>query len=113
MIRRAMEEGTCVTSGAITIRTVRVDDASISRVTFGVGACWSEDIGRATGAVLCPRPHLALITHGRLRVRMYDGKEDSFSVGDVMQLPPGHDVWTEGEEPCVFVEFAIQGETTA
>jgi hypothetical protein len=23
-----------------------------------------------------------------------------------MLLPPGHDAWTVGDEPCVFVEFS-------
>jgi hypothetical protein len=30
----------------------------------------------------------------------------TFGPGDVMLLPPGHDAWTVGTEPCTFVEFS-------
>jgi hypothetical protein len=29
-----------------------------------------------------------------------------FATGDVMMLPPGHDAWCVGDEPCVFIEFS-------
>ena len=35
-----------------------------------------------------------------------DGSEQDFSKDDVMLLPPGHDAWTVGTEPCIFVEFS-------
>jgi hypothetical protein len=37
---------------------------------------------------------------------MDDGAEEDFGPNDVMLLPPGHDAWTLGDEPCVFVEFS-------
>ena len=37
---------------------------------------------------------------------MDDGSQQDFSKNDVMLLPPGHDAWTVGNEPCVFVEFS-------
>jgi len=37
---------------------------------------------------------------------MDDGSEEVFGPQDVMMLPPGHDAWTVGDEPCVFVEFS-------
>jgi hypothetical protein len=27
-----------------------------------------------------------------------------------MMLPPGHDAWCVGEEPCIFVEFSRGGD---
>ena len=41
-----------------------------------------------------------------LRVVMDDGSQQDFSKNDVMLLPPGHDAWSVGNEPCVFVEFS-------
>ena len=35
-----------------------------------------------------------------------DGSQQDFSKNDVMLLPPGHDAWSVGNEPCVFVEFS-------
>jgi len=37
---------------------------------------------------------------------MDDGSEEVFGPNDVMMLPPGHDAWTVGDVPCVFVEFS-------
>jgi hypothetical protein len=37
---------------------------------------------------------------------MDDGSQQDFSRNDVMLLPPGHDAWSVGNEPCVFVEFS-------
>jgi hypothetical protein len=37
---------------------------------------------------------------------MDDGSAEEFSRNDVILLPPGHDAWTVGVEPCVFVEFS-------
>ena len=46
-----------------------------------------------------------LIDRGRLHVVMDDGAEEEFGPGDIMMLPPGHDAWAVGDEPCVFIEF--------
>jgi hypothetical protein len=51
-------------------------------------------------------PHVAVVLSGTLHVVMDDGSAEEFSTGDVMLLPPGHDAWTVGHEPCVFVEFS-------
>jgi hypothetical protein len=32
--------------------------------------------------------------------------QQDFSKSDVMLVPPGHDAWSLGNEPCVFVEFS-------
>jgi hypothetical protein len=34
------------------------------------------------------------------------GSVEEFGKNGVMLLPPGHDAWTVGEAPCVFVEFS-------
>ena len=54
----------------------------------------------------CQLPHVALVLSGALHVVMDDGSEEDFRKNDVMLLPPGHDAWTIGDEPCVFVEFS-------
>ena len=75
-------------------------------VTFGVGARWSEDLKDYAGTESCDLPHVALVQSGRLKVVMDDGSEEVFGPNDVMMLPPGHDAWTVGDVPCVFVEFS-------
>jgi quercetin dioxygenase-like cupin family protein len=38
-------------------------------------------------------------------VRMDDGTEKEIGPGDVLVIPPGHDAWVVGDEPCVQVDF--------
>ena len=36
---------------------------------------------------------------------MDDGPEAKVGPGDIFEMPPGHDAWTVGDEPCVLVDF--------
>lgn len=92
--------------GRITKQSVELDGVTATRVTFRPGARWSEDLKKYAGTASCMLPHVALVEQGTLRVRMDDGTEESFGPQDLMLLPPGHDAWTVGDEPCVFVEFS-------
>jgi len=92
--------------GKIKKETVTLDTVEVTRVTFEVGAKWSNDLKDYAGTESCELPHVALIQSGRLKVVMDDGSEEEFGPGDIMLLPPGHDAWTVGEEACVFVEFS-------
>jgi DNA-binding CsgD family transcriptional regulator len=40
-----------------------------------------------------------------LHVVTDDGVEVDASAGDVVVIPPGHDAWVVGDEPCVFLEY--------
>jgi hypothetical protein len=92
--------------GKITKQAVALDGVSVTRVTFGVGARWSQDLKEYAGTESCQLPHVAVVLSGTLRVVMDDGSAQEFSANDVMLLPPGHDAWTVGSQPCVFVEFS-------
>ena len=83
-----------------------LEGVSVTRVTFDVGAKWSNDLKEYAGTDSCQLPHVALVFSGTLRVVMDDGSQQDFSKNDVMLLPPGHDAWSVGSEPCVFVEFS-------
>lgn len=92
--------------GLMKKETVALDGVSVTRVTFDVGAKWSNDLKEYAGTKSCELPHVALVLSGTLRVVMDDGSVEDFSKNDVMLLPPGHDAWTVGDEACVFVEFS-------
>jgi hypothetical protein len=92
--------------GKIKKETVALNGVSVTRVTFDVGARWSQDLKDYAGTHSCQLPHVALVLAGTLRVVMDDGSQEDFSRNEVMLLPPGHDAWTVGDEPCVFVEFS-------
>ena len=92
--------------GRISKRTAQLEGISVTEVTFNVGARWSQDLKEFAGTELCELPHVALVQQGTLRVVLGDGSQEDFSAGDVMLLPPGHDAWAVGDQPCVFVEFS-------
>jgi hypothetical protein len=92
--------------GKISKETVELEGVSVTRVTFGPGARWSTDLKPDAGTELCELPHVALVLSGRLHVEMQDGAVEEFGRHDVMMLPPGHDAWSVGEQPCVFVQFS-------
>lgn len=92
--------------GKIKKETVALNGVSVTRVTFDLGAKWSTDLKNYAGTNSCQLPHVALVLSGTLRVVMDDGSQQDFSRNDVMLLPPGHDAWSVGNEPCVFVEFS-------
>lgn len=54
----------------------------------------------------CSAPHAAFVASGRLHIVMEDGTEAEAGPGSVVTIGPGHDAWTVGDEPCVFVDFA-------
>ncbi|BBZ01933.1 cupin [Mycolicibacterium chitae] len=92
--------------GLISKRTAELDGVAVTEVTFDVGARWSTDLKDYAGTQLCELPHVAYVLAGTIAIRMTDGAEQTFSAGDVMLLPPGHDAWTVGDEACTFVEFS-------
>ena len=96
--------------GKIKKETVTLDTVNVTRVTFDVGAQWSNDLKDYAGTESCQLPHVALVQSGRLKVVMDDGSQEEFGPGDIMMLPPGHHAWTVSEEPCVFVEFSQGNE---
>ncbi len=92
--------------GRITKEEVVLKGVTVHRVTFDTGARWAHDLQPHAGTASCELPHVAYVQSGRLHVVMDDGAEDEFSAGDIMMLPPGHDAWCVGDEPCVFIEFS-------
>jgi hypothetical protein len=92
--------------GRITKENFNLEGIEVHRVTFNVGARWSADLKPHVGTESCQLPHVAFVRSGRLHVVMTDGSEDEFGPDDIMMLPPGHDAWAVGNEPCVFIEFS-------
>jgi quercetin dioxygenase-like cupin family protein len=65
---------------------------TVARVTLEPG--WS-----------CEVPHTTLIVSGRIKTIMDDRSEAEGGPGDVAIIPPGHNSWVVGDEPCVGIDF--------
>jgi class 3 adenylate cyclase len=86
-----------------------VDLVHIGSVTMGRGVLepgfrWSTSLKPIQGTPSCQIHHLQLMLQGRFHVEMDDGETAEFGPGDVMNVPPGHDVWVVGDEPVVVVD---------
>lgn len=92
------------------IEIVNLGSTQAMRCTFEPGWKWSECVKPIAGTDSCEVSHMGFMVSGDMTVRMNDGTEFRFKPGDAATIPPGHDAWINGSEPCVFVDF--QGAAT-
>jgi hypothetical protein len=78
---------------------------SVGRGTFQPGWKWSNDVKPIAGTELCQAPHFGYQISGRLHHVMADGTEHESGPGDIVVIPPGHDAWVVGNEPCVLIDW--------
>lgn len=80
-------------------------DTTVTREVAQPGWRWSEDVKPLVGTDLCRASHQIYVVSGRLHVVM-DNAELEVGAGDAVVIPPGHDAWVVGEEPCELVDFS-------
>ncbi len=83
-----------------------VGGSTITREVMAPGWRWSVDVRPVVTTDLCRAFHQLYVASGQLRVRMEDGIELDLCAGDVAVLPPGHDAWVLGDEPCEAIDFS-------
>ena len=84
---------------------VAVAGRTVGYGTFEPGWRWSQDVKPIAGTDSCQTAHFGYVLSGRMHVAMDDGTEGEVGPGDVVVIPPGHDAWTVGDEPCMMVDF--------
>jgi mannose-6-phosphate isomerase-like protein (cupin superfamily) len=87
------------------VELVHLDSGSVGRGTFEPGWRWSNDVKPLAGTDSCQVQHIGYVISGRMKVVMDDGQEAEVGPGDTFNMPPGHDGWTVGDEPCVLLDF--------
>lgn len=85
---------------------VTLDSVTVGRAVFEPGWKWSECVKPIAGTESCQVPHVGYVLSGRMHVRMDDGAEIEVGPDDAVVIPPGHDAWTLGDEPCVMLDFS-------
>jgi len=88
------------------IEVIDLGTATIMRATFQPGWKWSVCVKPTVGTKSCEVPHINYIISGRMKVVMDDGTEREMGPGDAAVIPPGHDAWVVGNEPCVALDFS-------
>ena len=85
---------------------VTLGNVTVGLATFEPGWQWSECVKPVAGTDSRQVPHVGYVLSGQIKVVMDDGSEEDFSPDDAVVIPPGHDAWVVGDEPCVMLDFA-------
>jgi len=88
------------------LELINIGGATIGRAVFEPGWKWSECVKPIAGTNSCQAPHVNYVISGRMKVVMDDGTEMEMGPGDAADIPPGHDAWVIGNEPCVAIDFS-------
>jgi len=91
--------------GRVKIDTVTLGTLNFTRSTAAPGWQWAEDIKPVVKTESCQVNHLIYVVSGKIHTRMDDGTEMEFTAGDICSIPPGHNGWTVGDEPAVWIEL--------
>jgi class 3 adenylate cyclase len=90
----------------LTAELVEVGEVTVGLLVTQPGWRWSVDVRPEVGGEWCQARHLGVVLSGRVAVQLQDGRMLEFGPNDVFHIPPGHDGWTIGDEPCVQIEWA-------
>src|SRR6476646_2216701 len=77
----------------------------VGKGTFEPGWKWSNDVKPLAGTDSCQVEHVGYVLSGRMKLVMDDGAEHEYQPVEAFRMPPGHDAWTVGDEPCVLLDF--------
>jgi quercetin dioxygenase-like cupin family protein len=101
----AAEEVRPFKDGMGQVDLVDVASGGVGRATFQPGWQWSKHVKPIAKTDSCQAAHLGYYISGRMKVVMDDGEEEEFGPGDYAVIPPGHDAWIVGDEPCVVIDW--------
>jgi quercetin dioxygenase-like cupin family protein len=108
MLRKSLDtpdETRLFEGGKGQLQLVNTNTGAVGRATFQPGWRWSEHVKPIAGTESCQAAHLGYVVSGRMHVVMDDGEEMDFGPGDFSVIPPGHDAWIVGDEPCVVIDW--------
>jgi TusA-related sulfurtransferase len=83
--------------------------------TFGLrtlepGWRWSDTVKPMVKTESCDVRHIGYVVAGRMGFAMDDGTMLEVGAGDAFDVLPGHDAWTVGSGPVVFVDMISAAE---
>ena len=84
---------------------VTLGGMTIGRATYQPGWKWSVHVGEALGQMSCQVEHVGMVVSGQATAAMDDWDVIEMRAGDIFHIPPGHDSWVVGDEPCVSLHF--------
>lgn len=94
-----------ITLPSLSGHVIVLGEMYVGRIVHQPGWSWSEHVKPVVGTPSCQYHHRGVVLQGSLRVVTLDGAQRTLGPGDVFDIPPGHDAWVLGDEPCVTIEF--------
>jgi class 3 adenylate cyclase len=105
-IRNWEEPDETIVFGGATEELISIGGFTVSRSTQPPGWHWRKDFQPLVGGEWCEAHHVGIGLEGRQGIRLADGTEFELGPGELYDIPPGHDGWTVGDEPCVMLEWS-------
>lgn len=85
---------------------VELGDLTVAHSVLEPGWRWSRDVRPEVGGEWCQARHIGTVVSGAFVVEFPDGSRTELGTADVYDIPPGHDGYTLGDEPCILIEWA-------
>jgi hypothetical protein len=92
-------------NGSGAMRVLQLGPETLGYATFKPGWRWSKDMKPRVGGASCQTSHGLYVLSGRMTIRTDAGVETEIGPGDATHVPPGHDAWIVGDEPCVLLDW--------
>lgn len=89
----------------LTQENVELGELTVGRTTLLPGWRWSLHVQPRVGGTWCKARHVGVVLSGRFGVVFSDGSKMEFGPNDAFDIPPEHDGYTIGEDPCVQIEW--------
>jgi hypothetical protein len=86
--------------------TDRPGGLTVGRTVQEPGWRWSTHVRPVIGGDWCKARHVGIVLSGRWGALLEDGTVLEFGPDDVYDIPPGHDGYTIGHQPCVLIEWS-------
>ena len=88
---------------------------TVGGFTFGLrtlepGWKWTLHMKPVAKTETCEIRHIGYVVSGRMGFAMNDGVRLEVGPGDAFDVQPGHDAWTVGQEPVVFIDLISGAE---
>jgi hypothetical protein len=90
------------------VDVVTLGDFTLGRGVYEPGWRWSNDVKPIAGTDSCQVHHTGICLSGHMTIRQDGGQELPIGPDDVFDIEPGHDAWTDGDEPCVLLDTGIK-----
>jgi class 3 adenylate cyclase len=104
--KRFDEPDELITLPFVTVQVVLLGEVHIARLVHQPGWSWAEHVKPVAGTPSCQHHHQGVVLEDEVEIQTDTGARRILRVGEVFEVPPGHNARVIGDEPFVTIEFA-------